>query len=99
MRTCSSCGEVYGEDVERCAVDGTALISWNQAKVVTRAIGSPEAKAAQAQAQASSQAVAAAAQEPDPDADLSPMAGRTLGGRYLLKRLLGTGGFGAVFEG
>ena len=90
VKTCATCGEVYGDSLDRCPVDGAGLEPWAQTaeRLAAVSAGSPTRTRA-------------------PTSDGGHLAdppgatvgeGRLLGERYFLKRQVGVGGFGAVFE-
>jgi serine/threonine-protein kinase len=90
VKTCGSCGEVYEDDAVTCKADGAPLHAWSQPTVSTGDI-----------AQADLVTVGERTRGGVPKRALLVTGlsdGRVLGGRYLLRKLLGVGGFGAVFE-
>jgi len=90
VKTCATCGEVYGDSLDRCPVDGAGLEPWAQTAERLAAVsgGSPT----RTRAPTSGGGHLSDSQVP------SIGEGRLLGERYFLKRQVGVGGFGAVFE-
>ncbi|MFH0902797.1 MAG: serine/threonine-protein kinase [Pseudomonadota bacterium] len=106
MRVCQTCGESYDDGATVCAKDGTPLVSSSVRKASTASasayastppLGSDSMPVAVVPAAAQLSASPSRAVAAPPVVERS-QAGRLLGGRYLLTRQIGVGGFGAVFE-
>ncbi len=91
MKTCATCGEVYGDSLDRCPVDGAGLEPWAQTAERLAAVsgGSPTRTRAP---------TSGGGHLSDSHQTPTVGEGRLLGERYFLKRQVGVGGFGAVFE-
>ncbi len=92
VKTCATCGEVYGDSLDRCPVDGAGLEPWAQTaeRLAAVSAGSPTRTRAPTSGGEGGHLADPPAQQVG--------EGRLLGERYFLKHQVGVGGFGAVFE-